>query len=94
MDTITWEMVCKFNVDLSLSGYNIMFVFHEGSDMGLPNNIEAVLVNDLGLRSYVLNPSDDFVKYVIDWFEAEYNIQLSVNNTNTVFWASSGGAKK
>lgn len=93
MANITQEMVHKLNVDLSSEGYTMMFVFHEGSGRGLADNIEVVLVNDLGLRSYVLNPTDVFVKYVIDWFESNYSIQLSVNNTNTVFWASRGGAE-
>lgn len=94
MSIITREMVHKLNADLSSEGYNMMFVFHEGSDRGLADNIEVVLVNDPGLRSYVLNPTDVFVKYVIEWFESNYSIHLSVNNTSTVFWASRGGVKQ
>lgn len=87
MANITQEMVRKLNADLSSEGYNIMFVFHEGTSRGLSNNIQAALCNDHGLRSYVLNPTDDFVKHITDWFETNYSISLSGNNTNTTFWS-------
>ena len=87
-------MVRKFNVDLSVSGYNIMFVLHEDSSDGLPNRMEAALLNDAGLRSYILNLTDSFIEYITNWFRIHYDVNLIANNTNTIFWASRGGAKQ
>lgn len=88
MSIITREIVRKLNVDLCVSGYNIMFVFHEGSSNGLPNRMEAALLNDAGLRSYILNLTDSFIEYITNWFLIYYDVKLIANNTNTIFWAS------
>ena len=50
--------------------------------------MEITPVTDKYLDSCVLNVSDDFMKLMYSWFEENYNITLTCNNTASIFWSN------
>lgn len=92
------EMVYKLNERLADGGYAIRFKY-EVSDLNSTSTsgnfnsdnafhkMVAVLPNDKGLQSYIINMDSDLYEQIKCWFLINYKIVLGHNNTRDTLWA-------
>lgn len=85
---ITNEMVNEFNS--MLKTLNCVFKLELNEKIS-PNNptYEIKLVNPRFVDSFIINPTKDFFKILNEFFE-EKGIELSYNNTGSIFWSRHG----
>lgn len=83
---ITEYIVFKLNNHLSDAGYAVRFKY--STVVSLTSQMEAVLPNVRGLKDYSLNISDELYEFITRYFEHNYGVALSHNNTRTIFWVS------
>lgn len=83
---ITEQIVFKLNNHLSDAGYAVRF--KHSNVVGLTSQMEAFLPNARGLKGYSLSISDELYEYITKYFEHNYGVTLSHNNTCTIFWVS------
>ena len=98
MVNITKEMVYKLNERLADGGYAVRFKY-EVSDLNSTSTsgnfnsdnafhkMVAVLPNDKGLQSYIINMDNDLYEQIKCWFLINYMIVLGHNNTRDTLWA-------
>lgn len=95
---ITEEMVYKLNERLADGGYAVRFKY-EVSDLNSTSTsgnfnsdnafhkMVAVLPNNKGLQSYIINMDNDLYEQIKCWFLINYKIVLGHNNTRDTLWA-------
>lgn len=49
--------------------------------------VKIQLKPNLFIESPIINPSEYFYKWLTNYFEQVYEIELNFNNTGTVFWS-------
>lgn len=81
---ITEHIVFKLNNHLSDAGYAVRFKY--ANVVRLTSQMEAVLPNVRGLKDYSLSISDELYEFITRYFEHNYGVTLSHNNTRTIFW--------
>lgn len=81
---ITEKMVFKLNNHLLDAGYAVRFKY--ANVVRLTSQMEAVLPNARGLKDYSLSISDELYEFITKYFEHNYGVALSHNNTRTIFW--------
>ena len=81
---ITEKMVFKLNNHLLDAGYAVRFKY--ANVVRLTSQMEAVLPNARGLKDYSLSISDELYEFITKYFQHNYGVTLSHNNTRTIFW--------
>lgn len=83
---ITEKIVFKLNNHLLDNGYAVLFKYSDV--VGLTAQMEVVLPNVRGLSDYSLNISEELYEFIIKYFQHNYGVTLSHNNTRTIFWVA------
>ena len=73
------EMECSFKIQLDKAG------------VGICNNpsCEIVPANSKFIETSIINVTDEFYKFLEDFFK-ERGIELTYNNTGSIFWSKNG----
>ena len=85
---LTQSMITKFNIFLNNEGVCFRMKFSRPQFSNTCTFMEIIPVTDKYLDSAILNVSDDFIKLMYSWFEENYNITLTYNNTASIFWSN------
>lgn len=83
MKQITEDMLKQFNEQV-LKIYPLELVMEDGPAAGC---VKIQLKNNPFIESSIINPSEYFYKWLTNYFEQVYDIELNFNNTGTVFWS-------
>ena len=83
MKQITEDMLEQFNEQV-LKIYPLELVMEGGPAAGC---VKIQLKNNPFIESSIINPSEYFYKWLTNYFEQVYDIELNFNNTGTVFWS-------
>ena len=85
MKQITEDMLTQFNEQV-LNIYPLELVMEDGPAVGC---VRIQLEHNPFIESSVINPSECFYDLLNNYFEQVYEIELSFNNTRTIFWSKS-----
>ena len=84
---ITKEICNKFNQALRDKGVGFYYVF-ENEDTRAPIMKVAVIDNSLDwVDSSIVNLTDEYFKFLENWFITNYGITIRYNNTRSIIWS-------
>lgn len=85
---ITKDMVSELNKELANKGCPFRYEHEEVGNDGNPH-MKITLPSMEGVDSFIINPTKAFFDWLEIWFK-EKGIELSCNNTGSVFWSKNG----
>lgn len=84
---ITKEICDKFNQVLHDNGVGFYYVF-QNEDTRAPIMKVVVVDNNLGwVDSSIVNLTDEYFKFLENWFLTNYGITIHYNNTRSIIWS-------
>lgn len=84
---LTKEICNKFNQVLRATGVGFYYVF-ENEDTRAPIMKVAVIDNSLGwVDSSIVNLTDEYFKFLENWFITNCGITIRYNNTRSIIWS-------
>lgn len=81
---ITKDMIVEFNEELAKKNCVFRYEFDD-SELAIPC-AKMTLVNLNYVNSFIVNLSNEFFDWLVQWFEAK-GIKIMFNNDRSIFWS-------
>ena len=86
---ITREMAIELNNELAIMCCPFRYKFVEDRYGCGNSQIELTLPNTNYVRSFIVNPTEEFMNWLYKWFDTR-GIELRSNNDGSILWSASG----